>query len=167
MSNTRVSGFLQDMHGLSWEQRGLSQTWLVSMLLFVLDPTGAPPQQAKPVLSGVPTASTPRVTKSTVPRTHTKQPIGKPNTSEWRIWAFLYFLQKTGMCLSTEIPISVTLMLVLSLNLCDLGYSSSMDCSPPRSSVHGIFQQQYWSGLPFPSPEGLPYPGIEPGSPTL
>ena len=26
---------------------------------------------------------------------------------------------------------------------------------------------EYWSGLPFPSPEDLPYPGIEPGSPTL
>ena len=28
-------------------------------------------------------------------------------------------------------------------------------------------RQEYWSGLPFPSPEGLPDPGIEPGSPAL
>ena len=27
--------------------------------------------------------------------------------------------------------------------------------------------QEYWSGLPFPSPEDLPNPGIEPGSPAL
>ena len=27
--------------------------------------------------------------------------------------------------------------------------------------------QQYWSGLPFPSLEDLPNPGIEPVSPTL
>ena len=27
--------------------------------------------------------------------------------------------------------------------------------------------QKYWSGLPFPSPEDLPNPGIEPGSPAL
>ena len=27
--------------------------------------------------------------------------------------------------------------------------------------------QEYWSGLPFPSPEDLPDPGIEPGSPAL
>ena len=27
-----------------------------------------------------------------------------------------------------------------------------MDCSPPGSSVHGIFQEEYWSGLPFPTP---------------
>ena len=27
-------------------------------------------------------------------------------------------------------------------------------------------RQEYWSGLPFPSPGGLPNPGIEPRSPT-
>ena len=27
--------------------------------------------------------------------------------------------------------------------------------------------QEYWSGLPFPSPGDLPNPGIEPGSPGL
>ena len=37
-----------------------------------------------------------------------------------------------------------------------------MDYSLPGSSVHGIFWQEYWSGLPFPSPEDLPNPGIEP-----
>ena len=42
-----------------------------------------------------------------------------------------------------------------------------MYCSPPGSSVHEVFQQGYWSGLPFPSPGDLPYPGIEPGSPAL
>ena len=29
----------------------------------------------------------------------------------------------------------------------------------------GFSRQEYWSGLPFPSPEDLPDPGIEPGSP--
>ena len=28
-------------------------------------------------------------------------------------------------------------------------------------------RQEYWSGVPFPSPEDLPDPGIEPGSPAL
>ena len=28
-------------------------------------------------------------------------------------------------------------------------------------------RQEYWSGLPFPSPGDLPDPGIEPKSPTL
>ena len=28
-------------------------------------------------------------------------------------------------------------------------------------------RQEYWSGLPFPSPGELPDPGIKPGSPAL
>ena len=31
----------------------------------------------------------------------------------------------------------------------------------------GFSRQEYWSGLPFPSPGDLPDPWIEPGSPTL
>ena len=42
-----------------------------------------------------------------------------------------------------------------------------MDCSLQGSSVHEISTQEYWSGLPFPSPGDLPHPGIEPGSPAL
>ena len=31
----------------------------------------------------------------------------------------------------------------------------------------GFLRQECWSGLPFPSPEDLPDPGIEPKSPAL
>ena len=31
----------------------------------------------------------------------------------------------------------------------------------------GFSRQEYWSGLPFPSPGHLPEPGIEPRSPAL
>ena len=31
----------------------------------------------------------------------------------------------------------------------------------------GFSRQEYWIGLPFPSPGDLPDPGIEPASPTL
>ena len=31
----------------------------------------------------------------------------------------------------------------------------------------GFSRQEYWSGLPFPSPGNLPNPGIEPGSPAF
>ena len=36
---------------------------------------------------------------------------------------------------------------------------------PPLSM--GYFRQEYWNGLPFPSPRDLPNPGIEPRSPAL
>ena len=51
----------------------------------------------------------------------------------------------------------------LCLTLCD-----PMDCvayqAPPSM---GFSRQEYWSGLPFPSPGDLPDPGIEPGSPAF
>ena len=38
-------------------------------------------------------------------------------------------------------------------------------CQSPLSM--GFSRQEYWSGLPFPSPGDLPNPGIEPWSPAL
>ena len=35
-----------------------------------------------------------------------------------------------------------------------------MDCSLPGSSAHGISRQEYWSGLPCPSPGDLPGQGL-------
>jgi len=42
-----------------------------------------------------------------------------------------------------------------------------MDSSPPGSSSMGFSRQEYWNGLPFPSPGDPPNPGIKPGSPEL
>ena len=50
-----------------------------------------------------------------------------------------------------------------SLQSCPI-LCNPMDCSLPGSSVHGIFQAEYWSGLPCPPPGDLPNPGIEPTS---
>ena len=50
----------------------------------------------------------------------------------------------------------------LCLTLCD-----SLDCSPPGSSVHGISQARILERLPFPTPQDLPNPGIEPRSSAL
>ena len=43
--------------------------------------------------------------------------------------------------------------------------SSTVTHQAPLSM--GFARQEYWSGLPFPSPGDLPDPGIEPGSPAL
>ena len=51
---------------------------------------------------------------------------------------------------------SMCVKLLSRVRLCN-----PVDCSPPGSSVHGILQARYWSGLPFPSPRDLP------GSPAL
>ena len=46
----------------------------------------------------------------------------------------------------------------LCLTLCD-----HMDCSLPGS----LSRQEYWSGLPSPSPGDLPNPGIKSQSPAM
>ena len=38
-----------------------------------------------------------------------------------------------------------------SLQLCPT-LCNPMDCSLPGSSIHGIFQEEYWSRVPLPSP---------------
>ena len=43
--------------------------------------------------------------------------------------------------------------------------SMTVACQTPLSIEFS--RQEYWSGLPFPSPGGLPDPGIEPGSLVL
>ena len=48
------------------------------------------------------------------------------------------------------------------LTLCD-----PIDCSLPGSSILGFPGQEYWSGLPFPSPGNIPNATIKPGSPEL
>ena len=43
-----------------------------------------------------------------------------------------------------------------------------MDCVAHQAPLStGFSRQEYWSGLPFPSPGDLPDPGIEPRSPAL
>ena len=46
--------------------------------------------------------------------------------------------------------------------LCD-----SVTVGPEAPASMGFPRQEYWSGLPFPSPGDLPDPGIKPGSPAL
>ena len=45
--------------------------------------------------------------------------------------------------------------------------SDPMDCSPPGSSVHGIFQARILECLPFSPPGDLPNPELEPAYPAL
>ena len=49
------------------------------------------------------------------------------------------------------------------LTLCD-----PMDCVAHQAPLSiGFPRQEYWSGLPSPSPGDLPDPGLKPGSPAL
>ena len=65
------------------------------------------------------------------------------------------------MCYIIQWNIGLCLVTQSYPTLCD-----PMDCSLPDFSDIGFSRQEYWSGLPFPSPGDLPDPGIEPRSPV-
>ena len=63
---------------------------------------------------------------------------------------------------TTKLTICCCLVTKSCLILCDLW---TIACQAPLSL--GFPRQDYWSGLPFPSPGHLPDPGIIPASPAL
>ena len=52
---------------------------------------------------------------------------------------------------------------VKSLQLCTT-LCDPIGCGPPDSSVHGILQEDHWTGLLCPPPGNLPNSGIKPES---
>ena len=90
---------------------------------------------------------------------------------------FFFFLILSIWCQITTTRLSIS-----GFKFCDClnsthswNWSLSVvsDSASPWTIAHqaplsiGILRQEYWSGLPFPSPGNLPDPGIKPGSPTL
>ena len=79
-------------------------------------------------------------------------------------WFYLYFVH---FIVPLIFKAKVLFMLLLS---CQVKFnifvtSWTVACQVPLSM--GFPRQEYWSGLPFPSPEDLPDPGIDPVSPAL
>ena len=70
---------------------------------------------------------------------------------------------------SAGFSIFYPLLLLLFLSLSDVSDSSvtpwMVDCQAPLSM--GFSRQEYWTGLPFPSPGNLPNPEIKPPSPAI
>ena len=55
----------------------------------------------------------------------------------------------------------------IHIHICICIERSRSVVSNSAPSSMGFSRQEYWSGLPFPSPVDHPNPGIKPGSPTL
>ena len=74
------------------------------------------------------------------------------------------------MFLCLEVKLKFFGIFFICLRMCPQSHPTlrdPMDCSPLASSLHGISQAKYWSGLSFSSPGDLPDPGIELASPAL
>ena len=64
-----------------------------------------------------------------------------------------------GRQVTTQIPVKLLSRVQLFATPRTVAYQTSLSM--------GFSRQEYWSGLPFPSPVYLPDPGIEPRPPTL
>ena len=76
------------------------------------------------------------------------------------------FYENTLICLEKQELISILNILVKSLSRVRL-FATPWTVAYQAPPSMGFSRQEYWSGLPFPSPGDLPDPGIEPGSPAL
>ena len=65
--------------------------------------------------------------------------------------------------LRTENYLKVCVCVCVSLILSNSATPWTVACQAPLSREFS--RQEYWSGLPFPSPVDLPNPGIKPKSP--
>ena len=77
----------------------------------------------------------------------------------------MQFISICGICMSNFIYLELESQSEVAQScptFCD-----PMDCSLPAPPCMGFSRQEYWSGLPFPSPGDLPDPGFEPWSPAL
>ena len=67
------------------------------------------------------------------------------------------------MCLILEILLLLLLSHFSCVQLCETPWTAAYQAPPSM----GFSRQEYWSGLPFPSPEDLPDQGIKPRFPAL
>ena len=77
---------------------------------------------------------------------------------------FITIEQITKQC--SRLPLLVLSLKVKSLSRVQL-FATPWTVAYQAPPSMGLSRQEYWSGLPFPSPGALPDLGIEPGSPAL
>ena len=91
-----------------------------------------------------------------------------PLTAWWEKWSPGLRLQwplAFCLCLSCTYLSTSSRDSLVTKSYLTLATPWSIACQAPLSM--GFSKQEYWSGLPFPSPGDLPDPGIEPRSPAL
>ena len=93
-----------------------------------------------------------------------------PPSMRTAVWtAQVPFIIAIRVCIATHIDIVCVCLCVL----CTYCKVMSNSCATPWTAAHQTplsmesSRQEYWSGLPFPSPGDLPDPGIKPGWPAL
>ena len=82
------------------------------------------------------------------------------------IYIYIFFFFLIGLIDALFLKSGSTLPIVKSLSRVLL-FAARWTVAYHVPLLMGFSRQEYWSGLPFPSPGDLPDPGIEPRSPAL
>ena len=82
----------------------------------------------------------------------------------WKFWLFHHHLWK-GYLYIDKTASKLSVMVVWLLCCVRLLKPHGLACQ--AHLYLGFSRQEYWNGLPFPSPVDLPHPGIKPRSPAL
>ena len=92
------------------------------------------------------------------------------NLWEWNLHSLHLTNSEAGLSRFSDLPkfiwVSTWKVKVKSLSRVQL-FATPWTVAHQAPLSMGFSRQEYWSGLPFPSPGGLPDPGIEPRSPAL
>ena len=92
------------------------------------------------------------------------------STCIWMLVAALFIITKTEINHQSSVGEQVHklqyIQIVKSL-ICVRLFATPWTGAHQAPPSMGFSRQEYWSGLPFPSPGDLPDPGIEPRSPAL
>ena len=78
----------------------------------------------------------------------------------------MFYMGFPGGSVLKNPPANAVLLLLSHFSRVQL-FATPWTVAHQASLSMGFSRQEYWSGLPFPSPGNLPDPGVEPGSPTL
>ena len=90
--------------------------------------------------------------------------LKKLNENFYFLFALLFYINKL-LVLNFLINLILKKVKVSRTVMSDSAIPWTSPCPAPLSM--GFSRQEYWSGLPFPSPEGLSTLGIKPRSPAL
>ena len=89
-------------------------------------------------------------------------------SSEMEIFYSFFFLVACDHCRSSNSTAVKVYLKVKVKSLSPVGvFATPWTVAYQVSPFMGFSRQEYWSGVPFPSPGDLPNPGIKPESPAL
>ena len=84
-----------------------------------------------------------------------------------RLLRVLWTARRSNLSILKESTLTIHWKVKVKLLSCVRLFATPRTVAYQAPQSMGFSRQEYWSGLPFPSPGDLPNPGIEPGSPTL